>query len=313
VPRIERQGSEASARRRWSARRSLAAGVLAALAAGAPAPAGARAQDEDPRPREAKAACAAGQVDRGIALLAALFAETSDVSWVYNQGRCYQQNGRPEEAINRFREYLRRAAVSETEKRTEAQRFIEELEEELRRAPARAGIVVGSAHDVEPLPGDPPQPPPAPPGRDGVGDGAPSVRAPSGDDRPVSRRGLMVGGAALVGVGVLGLAGGIFSSLRVKALEDETRGWSAAEWKRRAATQENTAGRYERWQWVGYGVAALALAGGGACLFVATRDDAVDRLTAGGRAMLRPRRGARVSFAPVVQPGGGGGQLAVTF
>jgi hypothetical protein len=307
VPRIERQGSEASARRRWSARRSLAAG--------APAPAAARAQDEDPRPREAKAACAAGQVDRGIALLAALFAETSDVSWVYNQGRCYQQNGRPEEAINRFREYLRRAAVSETEKRIEAQRFIEELEEELRRAPARSGIVVGSAHDEEPPPpaGDPPQPSPAPAGRAGVDDGAPSVRAPSGDDRPVARRGLMVGGAALVGVGVLGLAGGIFSSLRVKALEDETRGWSAAEWKRRAATQENTAGRYERWQWVGYGVAALALAGGGACLFVATRDAAVDRLTAGGGAMLRPRRGARVSFAPVVQPGGGGGQLAVTF
>jgi hypothetical protein len=299
----------------------MVAAVLAALAV-APARAAAQAQDDDPRPREAKAACAAGQVERGIAILADLFAVTNDVSWVYNQGRCYQQNGRPEAAINRFREYLRRADVSETEKRTEAQRFIEELEQELqeeaRRAPAQARPDVRSLPAATDLGAAGPGadtttttgPAPPEPGPDPAG-GPPTVHAQLGGDQPAPSRGLLVGGAALLGMGAVALAGGVASSLKVKDLEDETRQWSAAQWKRLAASQEKTATRYERLQWVGYGVAALALAGGGLCLFKAT--DAGVSGPDGGGAMLPTRGEARVWFAPVVQPGGGGGQLTVTF
>jgi hypothetical protein len=39
--------------------------------------------------------------------LAELYVETRDTNFVYNQARCFEQNARPVDAINRFREYLR--------------------------------------------------------------------------------------------------------------------------------------------------------------------------------------------------------------
>jgi hypothetical protein len=97
----------------------------------------ARAQESDDARRiEARAACAAGQVEKGIGILARLFAETGDYTWVYNQGRCYQQNGRAAEAINRFREYLRRAQGLSAEDTREVQGFIRELEQAEAAKPA---------------------------------------------------------------------------------------------------------------------------------------------------------------------------------
>lgn len=99
-------------------------------------PPSATAAQEDPRELEARAACAAGDVDKGIAILARLFAETGDYTWVYNQGRCYQQNGRAAPALNRFREYLRRGQNLAAEERSEVEGFIKELEAEVARQPA---------------------------------------------------------------------------------------------------------------------------------------------------------------------------------
>jgi hypothetical protein len=53
--------------------------------------------------------CLIGKVDAGVSQLADLFAQTGDPNCIFNQGRCYQQNARPTEAINSFREYLRLA------------------------------------------------------------------------------------------------------------------------------------------------------------------------------------------------------------
>src|SRR5689334_17575967 len=103
-----------SALRRWL---PLALGALMLLSAG-----GARAEEES-RQVKAKRACAAGRVEEGVELLAALYAESGDVNYVYNQGRCYQQNGRGDQALNRFREYLRRATNATPEERREVQGF----------------------------------------------------------------------------------------------------------------------------------------------------------------------------------------------
>ena len=50
----------------------------------------AQAQDSglDPRVGEAKTACAAGDLQKGIRLLAELYTATNDPIWVFNQGRC---------------------------------------------------------------------------------------------------------------------------------------------------------------------------------------------------------------------------------
>ena len=83
---------------------------------------------DDPRPREARAACAAGEIQKGIRILADLYADDEDLTWVYNQGRCYQQNGWADEAIERFQEYLRRARDITPAERGEVEKFIAELE-----------------------------------------------------------------------------------------------------------------------------------------------------------------------------------------
>lgn len=107
--------------------------VLAVLALQlAPPPAYAPQADLERREAEAKKECAAGRWERGIEILAELYAGTGDVDYVFNQGRCYQQNNRPDEAIARFREFLRRADTKPPEARKEAEDFIAELEAEKR-------------------------------------------------------------------------------------------------------------------------------------------------------------------------------------
>jgi len=73
-----------------------------------PAPGG-----EDKRPNAALAACASGDVTKGIAILGELYAETRNPSYVFNQGRCFQKNNKLEQArgsfeIARFYEKKRR-------------------------------------------------------------------------------------------------------------------------------------------------------------------------------------------------------------
>jgi hypothetical protein len=57
--------------------------------------------------RQARVECAAGNYEVGARLLAELWVSTKDTTWIYNQARCYEQNGQNELAANRFREYLR--------------------------------------------------------------------------------------------------------------------------------------------------------------------------------------------------------------
>jgi hypothetical protein len=86
---------------------------------------------EDPRPGQALTACASGEVAKGIDILARLYAETRNPSFVFNQARCYQQNGQLEKSRERFREYLR---VGKNEPPADIQRaegFIKELDREL--------------------------------------------------------------------------------------------------------------------------------------------------------------------------------------
>jgi hypothetical protein len=60
------------------------------------------------REKAAKKACAAGDYKEGVEILAGLYVDTDDPTYVYNQGRCYQQNHQWRSAVDRFREYLRK-------------------------------------------------------------------------------------------------------------------------------------------------------------------------------------------------------------
>lgn len=63
---------------------------------------------KEKKERAAMTACLSGDVAAGIALLAELYVSYLKPIYLFNQGRCYQQNGRYADAIARFREYQRK-------------------------------------------------------------------------------------------------------------------------------------------------------------------------------------------------------------
>ena len=67
-----------------------------------------QAGSKESKERAAKTACLSGDAAKGVALLAELYVTTNDLNYLFNQGRCFEQNGRYADAIVRFREYQRK-------------------------------------------------------------------------------------------------------------------------------------------------------------------------------------------------------------
>jgi hypothetical protein len=84
---------------------------------------------------EARAACLMGNYQKGTEILVRLFIQTHDPVYLYNQGRCYQQNHRWEEAIDRFREYLRKNPKLDDKVREDVRTQIAECEASLPKTP----------------------------------------------------------------------------------------------------------------------------------------------------------------------------------
>jgi hypothetical protein len=80
------------------------------------------------RERQAKKACLSGDYTKGVAILSDLFLETNDATFLYNQGRCYEQNVRYVEAAERFREYLRKTTNLDSDVRADVDKHIAECE-----------------------------------------------------------------------------------------------------------------------------------------------------------------------------------------
>jgi hypothetical protein len=184
--------------------------------------------DEDPRAVEARRACAAGQVDRGIKLLADYLATTDDVTAVYNMGRCYEQNGVSDKALLQFREYLRKAPELSAADRAEVQAHIAQLQREQTPPPARITELA-------------PERLPEPRAED------------TRDERPALRK----AGLSVAAVGVVAIAGGVYFGLHARSLEDRIN--SAP----RYSPADYDGGRTsETLQFVMYGVGAAAVIGG---------------------------------------------------
>jgi hypothetical protein len=250
----------------------------------------------DPRPMEAKAACAAGDVQKGVALLAQLYAETNDPTWVFNQGRCYQENGQRDNALQRFREYLRKGDALPTEYRKKAEEHVRQLSQEPEPPPTSASSDV----PVTPPAVAPEPPPSAPPAAADVSTEAGRLAA------PWYTRKLYIGSAALAAGGVLGLVGGMVYSFKSRSLQkdfdarpkDAPGTLPYETWKK----EQDQASSYRTRQWLGYTTAALCFAGAGAVLFLAERERREEQPT-----------GASLGFAPVMGPGLGGGLFTVAF
>jgi hypothetical protein len=204
--------------------------IWGALSLAGPARA-APADAPDPRAWEARKACVAGEVDRGIKLLADYLISTEDVTAVYNMGRCYQQNGLNDKALLQFREYRRLATSLSDPERRELEGKIAELEADQR---SRALRPVEAARADE-----------------SRGDGG-------------KGRALRTGAIAAAAVGVAGLGAGLVFGLRVHSLDRE-----ATLAMRHDPSRDASARTAQTLQWVMYGVGAAALMAGGILYYVA--------------------------------------------
>jgi hypothetical protein len=64
---------------------------------------------EQTREKAAKKACLTGDFQKGVEILADLYVETNDPTYLYNQGRCLEQSHRCVDSIDRFKEFVRKS------------------------------------------------------------------------------------------------------------------------------------------------------------------------------------------------------------
>jgi hypothetical protein len=86
-----------------------------------------RAQETDAEMR-ARTAFAAGDYKAALDIYVGLYARTMHPTYARNIGRCYQNLGEPDKAINSFKEYLRKAKGLTPEARAEIDGYIDEME-----------------------------------------------------------------------------------------------------------------------------------------------------------------------------------------
>jgi len=131
--------------------------VVAVVGLTAPAFAGraAAAEGRDAREREARKACFTGNVDRGVEILVDLYGETGHPNYIYNQARCFERNGKYDQALLSYEDYLRKARDVGTAERADVEKAITELRAKVGSA-ARPGAVTAppsSSAGGEPPPG----------------------------------------------------------------------------------------------------------------------------------------------------------------
>jgi hypothetical protein len=203
------------------------------------------AASKQAREREARKACLTGNYAKGIELLSDLFLDFKSPVYIFNQGRCYEQNQRFEEAIGRFREYLR----TTNEDRAPAEQHIAECEALLKRQ----ALSSPAAPMVEPAP----QPPPGPAVRPVEQQAVAEVKQPP--TAPASPgSGYRIAGAVIAGVGVAGLITGVVLNLKANSLADGI----TAPGHTFDRSVESTRSTYETAAWIGFGVGAAGLATG---------------------------------------------------
>jgi tetratricopeptide (TPR) repeat protein len=233
-------------------------------------PFAARAGAKESKERAAKTACLAGDYAKGVALLAELYVSTNDINHLFNQGRCFEQNGRYEEAITRFREYQQKNADIGNPPDVDADRHIQKCQSILDKqkpastlAPTAAATPVPSAStptkseaEVKPAPVE--ASPTAEPKMAIVESASPSSRG----------RSLRITGITTAAVGVVGVATGVILNLKANSLAKDLEAANGSATTLYSRSTESSRSTYRTFGWVAYGAGAACLAGGAVMYFV---------------------------------------------
>lgn len=192
--------------------------------------------------RAARKACLSGDYQAGVSILSDLFVDTKDPTYIFNQGRCFEQNRRYDDAIGRFQEYLRAGRKLESSAREEAEKHIADCQELL------------SKQTVQTAP--PPAPPPAPilqtPPATPTTPPTDVVQAPATGSSPGKGAGLRIAGIVTASVGVAAVASGIILNLKVNSMASDMESVPGGYSSSKESDRKNLA----TLGWIGYGVGA---------------------------------------------------------
>jgi len=226
------------------------------------------AASEDAKERTARKACLSGNYQKGVEILSDLFVRTKDPIFIYNQGRCFEQNGRYEESILRFREYLRKDKYASAQIKADAQRHIADCQALLGKNAAPE-----PGPKPEAMPATKPEIAPAPPPvAEAVREAvvaplvAPGLEVAATSEQlvanPTSQAqntglGLRIAGIACGVVGLGSIATAIYFYTRARSLSDKISKQDVPD-PSDVSSGENA----ETMQWVFYGIGGAAIATG---------------------------------------------------
>lgn len=223
--------------------------------------------------RSAKKACASGDYAKGVDILADLYVRTDDPTFIFNQGRCYEQNHQWVRAIDRFREYLVKAGNTEHDAAAEAEKHIEKCKTYLSEDEAKAISPPSAQSQPMAVVPSPPLPPPPTSSPEMTNTVAPSPSPPQAETSSA----LPTVGVVVGSVGLASLMTALVLNLKANDYAD--------------AGNESNQKSYRTGALVCYGGGGAAVATG-VVLYIL------------GRRSSAPQR--RLAILPVWTPGGAG-------
>jgi hypothetical protein len=192
--------------------------------------------------RAAKKACLASDPAKGVEILAELYVDTNDITYIFNQGRCFEQNRRYEDAIGRFREYLVKGEKLTADEKAVAQKRIDACESYLAKSEPPATVVASPVVQAQPTQG--------PISPEVVATAQPQLDGKAGS-------GLRIAGITVASVGAAALITGVVLNLKVNSMSSDLA--KPDNFNRDTDTSRKN---YKTLSWVSYGVGAACLVGG---------------------------------------------------
>jgi hypothetical protein len=250
------------------------------------------AANKQAQERAARKACLGGDYSKGVNILADLFVDTKDPDYIFNQGRCFEQNHRYEDAISRFEEYLRvsEGKLDATDRAT-AEKHIADCKDRL--PPDQSSKSQASA----PQPFVPPPPPPTPatPSEPRSTPEASTLIAAQTEPQPAhSGAGLRAAGIVTASVGAVAAVAGVFLNLKANNMASNM-GTTVGNYQARNSDRKT----YETMAWIGYGA-------GAACVVTGAILYGIGRKTGGDSS-------TSVTLLPAIGPGQAGALLIGGF
>lgn len=236
------------------------------------------AESREAKERAARKACLTGDPVTGVGILTDLFIDTHDTTYLFNQGRCFEQNRRYEDAIGRFHEYLMKAKNLSPEDRADTQKHIAACESFMGAKPGEAPSPEGPKNAAENA--KPPESIPSSP----IVTVAESKPAETG-------AGLRTTGLVLASLGGAALIAGVVLNLKVNSMSSDLE----SEYDSSVDSSRRT---YKTATWFSYGAGAACLAGGAVLYYLGWR---------------RGYGGSTLSLVPTFGPDAVGTALAGRF